>query len=80
MSLTNWLLGMTRIKLTSDTRIFYSVLLLFYFQQKQHFVDISKQIETLLHLPVVTREPTGLIKLATETHNKINVRKSWVET
>ena len=32
--------------------------------QKKHFVDISKHIETLLHLPVVTREATGLINLA----------------
>ena len=35
--------------------------------QKQHFVDISKHIETLLHLPVVTREAAGLVKLATKT-------------
>ena len=39
--------------------------------QKQHFVDISKHIETLLHLPVITREAAGLIKQATKTHNKI---------
>ena len=39
--------------------------------KKQHFVDISKHIEPLLHLPVVTREATGLIKLATKSHNKI---------
>ena len=39
--------------------------------QKKHFVDISKQIETLLHLSVVTREAVGLIKLATNVHNKI---------
>ena len=47
----------------------------FYFQhnttmeqyQQQHFVDISKHIGTLLHLPVVTREATWLIKLATKT-------------
>ena len=30
----------------------------------KHFVDIRKHIETLLHLSVVTREATGLIKLA----------------
>ena len=34
---------------------------------QKHFVDISKHIETLLHLPVVTRETAGLIKLATNT-------------
>ena len=46
----------------------------FYFQQnttmeqyqEKHFVDISKHIETLLHLTVVTQEATGLIKLATK--------------
>ena len=38
------------------------------YQKKQHFVDISKHFETLLHLPVVAREATGLIKLATKTH------------
>ena len=45
----------------------------FYFQQnttmeqyqEKHFVDIRKHIETLLHLSMVTREATGLIKLAT---------------
>ena len=44
----------------------------FYFQQnttmeqyQKHFIDISKHVETLLHLPVATRETTGLIKLAT---------------
>ena len=36
--------------------------------KRKHFVDIRKHIETLLHLPVVTREATGLIKLATKTH------------
>ena len=36
-----------------------------YQEKKKHFVDISKHIETLLHLSVVTREATGLIKLAT---------------
>ena len=39
--------------------------------QGKHLVDISKHIETLLHLSVVTREAAGLIKLATKTHNKI---------
>ena len=39
--------------------------------RKKHFVDISKHIETLLHLSMVTREATGLIKLATKTHDKI---------
>ena len=39
--------------------------------KKKHFVDISKHIETLLHLPVDTREAAGLIKLATKTHNNI---------
>ena len=34
--------------------------------QEKHFVDISKHIETLLHLSVVTREAAGLIKLATK--------------
>ena len=34
--------------------------------RKKHFVDIRKHIETLLHLSVVTREATGLIKLATK--------------
>ena len=34
-------------------------------------VDISKHIETLLHLPVITIEAAGLIKLATKIHNKI---------
>ena len=34
-------------------------------QEKKHFVDISKHIQTLLHLSVITREATGLIKLAT---------------
>ena len=46
---------------------------MFYFQknttmeqcQEKQFVDISKHIETLLHLSMVTREATGLIKLAT---------------
>ena len=39
------------------------------YQEKQkHFVDLRKHIETLLHLSVVTREATGLIKLATKTH------------
>ena len=44
----------------------------FYFQQnttmeqyQKHSVDISKHMETLLHLTVVTREAAGLIKLAT---------------
>ena len=32
---------------------------------RKNFVDISKHIETLRHLPVVTREAAGLIKLAT---------------
>ena len=32
----------------------------------KHFVDIRKHIETLLHLSVVTREATRLIKLATK--------------
>ena len=35
-------------------------------QYQKHFVDISKHIEALLHLPVVTRETAGLIKLATK--------------
>ena len=35
------------------------------YQEKEHFVDIRKHIETLLHLSVVAREATGLIKLAT---------------
>ena len=35
-------------------------------QYQKDFVDISKHIETLLHLPVVTREAAGLIKLATK--------------
>ena len=33
------------------------------YQEKKHFVDIRKHIETLLHLSVVTRETTGLIML-----------------
>ena len=40
-------------------------------QYQKQFVDISKRIETLLHLPVVTREAIGLIKLATNTYKKI---------
>ena len=39
--------------------------------QEKHFADIIKHTETLLHLPVVTREAARLIKLATKTHNKI---------
>ena len=39
--------------------------------QKQHFVDISKHIETLLHLPVVTSGATWFIKLATKAYTKI---------
>ena len=35
-------------------------------KNQQQFVDVSKHIETLLYLPVVTIEATGLIKLATE--------------
>ena len=33
--------------------------------QEKHLVDIRKHIEALLHLSVVTREATGLIKLTT---------------
>ena len=39
--------------------------------REKNFVDINKHIETLLHLSVVTREATGLIKLATKTLNNI---------
>ena len=35
-------------------------------RKKKHFVDISKHIETLLHLSMVTREAAGLTKLATK--------------
>ena len=47
----------------------------FYFQQnttmnqyQKHFVDISKLIETMLQLPMVTRESAGLMKLGTGNH------------
>ena len=36
--------------------------------QEKHFVGIRKHIESLLHLSAVTREATGLIKLATKTY------------
>ena len=36
--------------------------------KRKHFVDIRKHIETLLHLSVVNKQTTGLIKLATKTH------------
>ena len=42
----------------------------------KHFVDISKHIETLLHLSVLTREAARLIKLATKKH--ITIFKSWI--
>ena len=38
-----------------------------YQEKRKLFVDIRNHIETLLHLSVVTREATGLIKLATKT-------------
>ena len=55
----------------------------FYFQQnttmeqyqKQHFVDITKHIGTLLHLRVVTREAAGLIELAAE--KILHIWPSW---
>ena len=50
------------------------------YQKKKQFVDIRKHIETLLHLSVVTREATGLIKLATKTHNKIKIANKDVST
>ena len=34
-------------------------------RKRKYFLDIHKHIEILLHLSVVTREATGLIKLAT---------------
>ena len=40
------------------------------YQEKKHFVDIRKQIETLLHLSVVTREAAGLIN---EAGNQISM-------
>ena len=42
--------------------------------RKKHFVDISKHIETLLHLSVVTREVTELIKLAIYGSNNVDHR------
>ena len=39
-------------------------------QEKKHFIGISKHIETLLHLSVVTREATGIIKLAPKTRDQ----------
>ena len=34
--------------------------------QEKHLLDISKHTGTLLHLSVVTREATGIIKQATK--------------
>ena len=51
----------------------------FYFQQnttmnqyQKHFVDISKLIETMLQLPMVTREAAGLMKLSSATITPAN--------
>ena len=60
-----------------QTQADHSGIIKFYFLQnttipeKKHIVVISKHIETLLHLPVVTREAAGFIKLATK--NNINL-------
>ena len=47
--------------------------------QKQHFVDISKHIETLPHLPVVTREDIKMaIKL--QPNSSFEIWTKWNQT